>query len=547
MRRKAPLVPMLALAVGLLLVWAYAWVLDDAFVYFRYADNAALLHAGLVFNQGEHVEGFTSPLWMLLWVAVRALGFRHWPVLLALGWGSLAATWALAIFVNRRLSGSAVGEFHLPALFVAGAYAVLSHFTSGLETPFVQVVALAFAALVLAPRSRLLAVAVGLGPLVRPELNLAVLIGSLWCLRQNRAFPWWLVGTALGGEGAWLAFRVYYYSDLFPNTFYLKDAPSALRGFRYLHDTLRAHYLYEILGAGLAGLAFLRRFRPEVPLLGRPRAVLFACALLHAAYVVRIGGDFVHYRYLAFPVLVAVAALGGVVERILEATVPSRRFTGSVLGVPFFAALVCSYPRVLLPSHPLFLRPAGDSLKLYRVNGIEDAASHRHRFDIATRVWDRRPADVTVELQGGKLSYQGAFAAGWCLAAYDHPNWFVVQSFGLTDPVMAHLASPPSGQAGHRWAIEPLARDLALARTRLVVTPGLDDDPAHPYRVAAKHGWAAPWILRNLDAIDVITERTEGPRGFGLATRRIARGWPEMVVGPKDVVAVTNPIRIPPR
>ena len=32
-----------AAVLGLALVWAYAWVLDDAFVYFRYLDNALFL------------------------------------------------------------------------------------------------------------------------------------------------------------------------------------------------------------------------------------------------------------------------------------------------------------------------------------------------------------------------------------------------------------------------------------------------------------------------------------------------------------------------
>ena len=63
----------LLLAVGLFLVFRYRWLLDDAFIYFRYVDNLLFLNAGLVFNAGEFVEGFSSPLHAMLLIALRAL------------------------------------------------------------------------------------------------------------------------------------------------------------------------------------------------------------------------------------------------------------------------------------------------------------------------------------------------------------------------------------------------------------------------------------------------------------------------------------------
>ena len=43
------------LAIGLFFTVHYAWMLDDAYVYFRYVDNWLLLDRGLVFNPGEYV------------------------------------------------------------------------------------------------------------------------------------------------------------------------------------------------------------------------------------------------------------------------------------------------------------------------------------------------------------------------------------------------------------------------------------------------------------------------------------------------------------
>ena len=41
------------------------WACEDAYITFRYIDN--LVHGfGLVYNVGEHVEGFTHPAWLFL-------------------------------------------------------------------------------------------------------------------------------------------------------------------------------------------------------------------------------------------------------------------------------------------------------------------------------------------------------------------------------------------------------------------------------------------------------------------------------------------------
>ena len=40
--------------------------MDDSYVYFRYVDNLVFLGNGLVYNRGEYLEGFSSPLWAVL-------------------------------------------------------------------------------------------------------------------------------------------------------------------------------------------------------------------------------------------------------------------------------------------------------------------------------------------------------------------------------------------------------------------------------------------------------------------------------------------------
>ena len=60
-------VPLLA-GGGAIAAARQAWVCDDAFISFCYAEN--LTHGlGLVYNAGERVEGYTNFLWTL-WVAL---------------------------------------------------------------------------------------------------------------------------------------------------------------------------------------------------------------------------------------------------------------------------------------------------------------------------------------------------------------------------------------------------------------------------------------------------------------------------------------------
>jgi len=51
------------------------WIIDDAYVSFRYAHN--LVHGrGLVFNPGERIEGYTNFSWTILTAGFIALGLQ---------------------------------------------------------------------------------------------------------------------------------------------------------------------------------------------------------------------------------------------------------------------------------------------------------------------------------------------------------------------------------------------------------------------------------------------------------------------------------------
>jgi hypothetical protein len=67
---------LLAGAIALVvLAFSHVWIVDDAYITFRYAHNLAE-GRGLVFNEGEYVEGYTNFLWTVLMALAELFGIR---------------------------------------------------------------------------------------------------------------------------------------------------------------------------------------------------------------------------------------------------------------------------------------------------------------------------------------------------------------------------------------------------------------------------------------------------------------------------------------
>jgi len=116
-----------ACAVLSALVWGYT--VDDAFIVFRYARNLVEGH-GAVFNVGERVEGYSSPLWLSLATAAEAL---HLPGEQACKVSSLLIVVVFIRSVSRRLEG--LHPASQAPLVLLGVYAPLhAAIVSGLET-----------------------------------------------------------------------------------------------------------------------------------------------------------------------------------------------------------------------------------------------------------------------------------------------------------------------------------------------------------------------------------------------------------------------------
>lgn len=338
-----------------------AWMSDDGWINIRVVEQF-LAGNGPVYNAGERVEVTTSTLWFWILLAgtlIPDFAPEYWAAIagcvLTAGGLVLASLGARQLFRSRRPA------WYLPlgALAVAALPPMWDFATSGLET------GLAFGWLglcfwMLARRLASLedggtrrpawwplfpAIVIGLGPLVRPDFALYSALFALALLATSR-FKWWdwpvCLAVALAVPGAYQIFRMGYFAVLVPNTALAKDASNARwgRGGTYLLDYAGTYALLLPvivavlviawqLSAGKRGTGFVRAVVVLAPVLG---------GLLHALYIVRVGGDFMHARFLlpdTFALMMPAAVVGVRFDRqrILGALAIVATLTVAVWGV----------------------------------------------------------------------------------------------------------------------------------------------------------------------------------------------------------------------
>jgi hypothetical protein len=313
----------LLLVAGLFLTNHYAWLLEDAYIYFRYVDNLTLLQLGLVYNPGEFVEGFTSPAWAFLLILLRYLHLDYWDIVRGLGLASFATFWWLLVRLDREMGPLErdAPRINFPLAYLAPCYGVLCYFTSGVESPLVLICGVAYALYLVDPERPWVSFWVGVSPLIHPELGVALMMALAFAFWRTRRIPVRALATSVLLVGGWLIFRIAYYAELLPNTFYLKDTANYRQGLVYLHETLTTYGAYGVLPALLVlALALWRR---DTLRHGPARLAMLGVAGAIAFYFVRVGGDPRHFRYMAFPFTLAIAASAGLIEAGLVTFAPA--------------------------------------------------------------------------------------------------------------------------------------------------------------------------------------------------------------------------------
>jgi hypothetical protein len=316
----------------------YFCLFDDAMISMTYARN---LVEGLGLNwarQGEPVEGFTHPLWLVPMVGANVLPielrFRSLPMqLLSLGL-LLATVLAVRRLVLSWFSTEGARHWMPAAAMTAFCYALAYWSLFGMETALQALLAVVAVHLAIASvegrRERHLEVwlVCAAAYLLRMDMLLMVIAVQVWVvarggLSRNKAR--WLAGLGifLALAVGYSLFRWVYFHDLLPNTYYLKltgipRVVRLLRGLLSLEPFVRNHLLL-LLAAAIGAVPLLRRDRRlELPL---------AIFLLYCAYSVWVGGDAWDLdvevpiranRYIAFVLPLLFVVLNGLLNRALR-------------------------------------------------------------------------------------------------------------------------------------------------------------------------------------------------------------------------------------
>ena len=434
-------------------------VVDDAMTSMQYAKQLALGN-GLVFNLGERVEGYTNFAWVvcmapIYWLSSQlGFDFVHAVVRcsIALAAANLALTYALA----RRWLGAG----H-PAVWLAVGLCLVDNSFAVWAILGLEVHLLAFFMLLAlwaaGATSRFRGLGLGLAllgaHLTRPDAGLfcvVFLVGQLseaaldhrrGRRSQSKAAALSTAGATaiwLVGYGLYFYLRYRYYGQLLPNTFYLKlggPIDAWERGLRYLHGFMNERAWVPLL-ALVAGLNI------RIPAV---RALLLY-NLLHALYVVYVGGDFfAGHRFFVpeIPQLALLCAVGAaalwdlanrphVAQGLRRLNVSSDGLQGAMLfgGVCLLASVF---------QRGLVLGPLRGEVRTWGDNLTRQTRLFK---------WLGQQAPVGATIATSLIGHTGFYS-----------SLTVIDMFGVIDPTVAkrHVPNFGKGKAGHEKMADPEA------------------------------------------------------------------------------------------
>jgi arabinofuranosyltransferase len=334
--------------------------------------------------------------------------------------------------------------------------------------------------------------------------------------------------------GAFQGFRMAYFAALVPNAALAKEAGAAnwAKGLAYLENYATTYWL-AVPVALIAGWAapWLRNAahiggRRLVTLVAAP----VAAALLHTAYVTRVGGDFMHGRLLlpgTFGLFMAAAVLPVVPARAAASGrfQAGRTVTALAAGTLAAWAVTCGTRLRLTDQPPARWSDIVDERAWWQKESGRRSAvtlNDYRRVDV-TRIGRRarllaaKGADVLVRIDGREQVL--APGSGVVLEAITiglgsmsaGPSVHVFDVLGLGDAFGSRITADPAGRIGHQ---KRLPRAFMLARIPVVS----DDDLTHDVDRATLD--AARRILR-IPAVAKLFDATQSPLTLARALRNV--------------------------
>lgn len=260
-------IALILLGLGLSLGIA-PYQLDDAYITYRYAANVIDGH-GPVFNTGsEPVEGFSSPLWLLLLsLGGLILGIPSLPVLgMAMGitgfilcYGAMVFTSTKKGMVHEGLSLANISDL-LPALLLSVLPSAIFYSVTGMESLlFLAALLFFFKALNRDIAMKLGLIAGFLACWIRPEgtwflpAMVFLLLGRGELKRIRERTNLLLAGSVVLGNITLMGVRILLFKSLLPNTYFAKE-PWLKAGWLYLLETMSGGWVIFLILLAFLGV-----------------------------------------------------------------------------------------------------------------------------------------------------------------------------------------------------------------------------------------------------------------------------------------------------
>ncbi len=390
------------------------WLDDDMMISMRYARNLAEGN-GLVWTPGERVEGYSNFLWTMVMAVVHlfrpeprvaALPVRAIGFLLTLG-SLVLSVKLLRVFVRR-------GVVAAIAMLVAMVLCpdIVLWAVWGFENALLGFLLLFFLLrLFQKGDDRLAYLALALVPLTRADGLYLFAANALVALVVSKNRPRtivWLAAACIP-SAAHFAFRLLYYGEWLPNTYYLKVyglTDKHTRGFLYAQNFLQTYTVLVTLAVA-SGVAIARRDRRGV--------AVIVLLLANLGYVVLVGSDmFLGCRFFShlLPILIVYAAAG--IGRLATGLVPRLGWAAVLLVV----------------SIPIGMSP------LYRLLLVDTNGDQQKQIQVAALINKNALPDSSMAiLCAGLVPYMTR------LPAYD--------MLGKSDKHIARLMPYPGSMSGH--------------------------------------------------------------------------------------------------
>ncbi|OPC84334.1 hypothetical protein B4N89_28425 [Embleya scabrispora] len=498
-RARVPLPDLLALGLPTLVFaimgWHQRWITDDGLIFTR-AVREILAGNGPVYSAGERVETSTSTLWQWLLALLGGITpFDYAPTAVYTGLIlSVAGLWLSLDGTRRLFRGLAVTRLLLPAgvlVFIA-VPSVWDFATAGMETGLILFwIGLSWWLLIgtwLRPvgthttrHTLALSFWFGLGPLVRPDLGLTMvillvaqflLIGARW--------PKALAMLACAGflPAAYEIFRMGYYGLIFPMPALTKEASGSLwgRGWDYLTDYMKPYYLWipMILIVVAVALALTRR-RPADRrtwiVIGTP----LVAALGQTVYVLKVGGDFMHGRmWLPVLLLVLLPLLLAPLDRLVTPVIVLVAVWAVVCGSTLRSGVITTpapdgngnqvwNERDTYAAWTRTDNPTTEEAHIRTLPTIEEAfrnekATGERLLFVDPNYMKVPPLPLRTDLDHDKGLVIGRLGVGGSITPL---GGIVVDVWGLSNTVGAHITETRHTAAGHKKLL-PFAWNVAL-------------------------------------------------------------------------------------